>query len=183
MPKETADGGQCGRLRRKVECGRSQCRRWGFYCTSDEAWCHTGPRDGAGELLRVLKSEFIVSFWSVWSKLDTASKVKSYLPIPQLRWVGGSSLFNFLSWVLTLLYWVQGKQSLKREASGRNASAVVKPSSKKSEGWQLHWHRYKYRYRSIRIQIQSDKVQIEIHLWLGWELSCRGAVSFYSWQP
>lgn len=70
IPKEVVDGEQCDRLRCKVECGWSQCRHWGFYCDSDEAWCHTGPKDGAGELLQVLKSEFIVSFWSVWSKLE-----------------------------------------------------------------------------------------------------------------
>lgn len=69
MPKEAADGEQCGRLRCKVEYGWSQCRRWSFYCTSDETWCHAGPKYGAEELL-VLKSGFIVSFWSVQSKLE-----------------------------------------------------------------------------------------------------------------
>lgn len=56
------------------------------------------------------------------------------------------------------------KQSLKREASDHNASAVVKPSNRKPEGWQLCWHRYKYRYR-----IQGSLLQIW-HKWgSSWE--------------
>lgn len=119
IPKEVVDGEQCDRLRCKVECGWSQCRRWGFYCDSDEAWCHTGPKDGAGELLQVLKSEFIVSFWSVWSKLEACwgctvrhclqSEIISFFTISL-----GEHHWQFLS---ALLMFLESQSARKTKAS------------------------------------------------------------------